>query len=33
MIASGDPKVLRDTSADPKVQEFLTRGEASVGTR
>jgi phospholipid/cholesterol/gamma-HCH transport system ATP-binding protein len=32
MIASGDPKVLRDTSPDPKVREFLTRGEASVGT-
>jgi phospholipid/cholesterol/gamma-HCH transport system ATP-binding protein len=31
MIASGDPKVLRDTSPDPKVREFLTRGEAGVG--
>jgi phospholipid/cholesterol/gamma-HCH transport system ATP-binding protein len=27
MIASGDPKVLRDTSPDAKVREFLTRGE------
>ena len=32
MIASGDPKALRDTSPDPKVREFLTRGEAGVGT-
>ena len=28
MIAHGDPRVLRDTSPDPKVREFLTRGEA-----
>jgi phospholipid/cholesterol/gamma-HCH transport system ATP-binding protein len=27
MIASGDPKLLRDESPDPKVREFLTRGE------
>jgi phospholipid/cholesterol/gamma-HCH transport system ATP-binding protein len=27
MIASGDPKWLRDKSPDPKVREFLTRGE------
>jgi phospholipid/cholesterol/gamma-HCH transport system ATP-binding protein len=27
MIASGDPKVLRDTSPDAKVREFLTHGE------
>jgi phospholipid/cholesterol/gamma-HCH transport system ATP-binding protein len=27
MIASGDPKVLRDACPDPKVREFLTRGE------
>jgi len=27
MIASGDPKWLRDESPDPKVREFLTRGE------
>jgi phospholipid/cholesterol/gamma-HCH transport system ATP-binding protein len=27
MIASGDPKALRDASPDPKVREFLTRGE------
>lgn len=32
MIASGAPKMLRDTSPDPKVREFLTRGEADVGT-
>jgi phospholipid/cholesterol/gamma-HCH transport system ATP-binding protein len=28
MIASGDPKTLRDDSKDPKVRRFLTRGEA-----
>ncbi len=27
MIAQGDPKTLRDTSKDPKVISFLTRGE------
>lgn len=27
MIAQGDPKVLRDAAPDPKVREFLTRGE------
>ena len=27
MIASGDPKVLRDECPDPKVREFLTRRE------
>ena len=27
MIAQGDPKTLRDTSEDPKVISFLTRGE------
>jgi phospholipid/cholesterol/gamma-HCH transport system ATP-binding protein len=27
MIAQGDPKLLRDTSPDPKVREFLSRGE------
>jgi phospholipid/cholesterol/gamma-HCH transport system ATP-binding protein len=27
MIAGGNPKVLRDESPDPKVREFLTRGE------
>jgi phospholipid/cholesterol/gamma-HCH transport system ATP-binding protein len=32
MIASGDPKVLRDRCPDPKVREFLTRGEADGGT-
>jgi phospholipid/cholesterol/gamma-HCH transport system ATP-binding protein len=29
MIASGDPKMLRDECPDPKVREFLTRGEFS----
>jgi phospholipid/cholesterol/gamma-HCH transport system ATP-binding protein len=28
MIASGDPKKLRDECPDPKVRNFLTRGEA-----
>jgi phospholipid/cholesterol/gamma-HCH transport system ATP-binding protein len=28
MIASGDPKVLRESCPEPKVREFLTRGEA-----
>jgi phospholipid/cholesterol/gamma-HCH transport system ATP-binding protein len=28
MIASGDPKVLLKENQDPKVQKFLTRGEA-----
>jgi phospholipid/cholesterol/gamma-HCH transport system ATP-binding protein len=32
MIASGDPKVLRDSCPDPRVREFLTRGEADGGT-
>jgi phospholipid/cholesterol/gamma-HCH transport system ATP-binding protein len=32
MIAGGDPKHLRDTSPDPKVRTFLTRGEGSVET-
>jgi phospholipid/cholesterol/gamma-HCH transport system ATP-binding protein len=32
MIASGDPKVLRDSCPEPKVREFLTRGEADGGT-
>ena len=27
MIAQGDPKALRDTSEDPRVRHFLTRGE------
>lgn len=27
MIASGDPKVLLDQSEDPRVRQFLTRGE------
>jgi phospholipid/cholesterol/gamma-HCH transport system ATP-binding protein len=31
MIARGDPKVLRESSPDPRVREFLTRGEAGVG--
>ena len=32
MIASGDPKWLRDESPDPKVRTFLTRGEVSAQT-
>ena len=32
MIASGDPKVLRESCPDPTVREFLTRGEADGGT-
>ena len=32
MVAQGDPKVLRDACPDPKVREFLTRGEAEVRT-
>jgi phospholipid/cholesterol/gamma-HCH transport system ATP-binding protein len=28
MIATGDPKVLRDDASNPKVRTFLTRGEA-----
>jgi phospholipid/cholesterol/gamma-HCH transport system ATP-binding protein len=32
MIASGDPKRLRDESPDPKVRTFLTRGEVSAQT-
>jgi phospholipid/cholesterol/gamma-HCH transport system ATP-binding protein len=29
MIATGDPKKLRDESDDPRVRNFLTRGEAN----
>jgi phospholipid/cholesterol/gamma-HCH transport system ATP-binding protein len=32
MIASGDPKQLRDSCPDPKVRTFLTRGEVSPRT-
>jgi phospholipid/cholesterol/gamma-HCH transport system ATP-binding protein len=32
MIASGDPKHLRDTSPDPKVRTFLTRGAGGAPT-
>jgi phospholipid/cholesterol/gamma-HCH transport system ATP-binding protein len=32
MIASGDPKALRDASPDPKVRTFLTRGEGHAQT-
>jgi len=28
IIASGDPKQLRDSAEDPKVRRFLTRGES-----
>lgn len=31
MIASGDPKVLLETSTNPTVRRFLTRGEAQNG--
>jgi phospholipid/cholesterol/gamma-HCH transport system ATP-binding protein len=30
MIAAGDPKKLLNESKDPRVVEFLTRGERSV---
>jgi phospholipid/cholesterol/gamma-HCH transport system ATP-binding protein len=33
MIASGDPKVLLETSTNPTVQRFLTRGEGPNGAR
>jgi phospholipid/cholesterol/gamma-HCH transport system ATP-binding protein len=29
MIATGDPRALRDRSPDPRVRRFLTRGEAA----
>jgi phospholipid/cholesterol/gamma-HCH transport system ATP-binding protein len=32
MIAGGDPKHLRDTSPDPKVRTFLTRGDVRATT-
>jgi phospholipid/cholesterol/gamma-HCH transport system ATP-binding protein len=32
MIASGDPKRLRDECPDPKVRTFLTRGDVSAQT-
>jgi phospholipid/cholesterol/gamma-HCH transport system ATP-binding protein len=32
MIASGDPKRLRDECPDPKVRAFLTRGEGGAQT-
>ncbi|MGW8272409.1 MAG: ABC transporter ATP-binding protein, partial [Thermodesulfovibrionales bacterium] len=33
MIAGGDPKKLRDESPDPKVRNFLTRGEAGLALK
>jgi phospholipid/cholesterol/gamma-HCH transport system ATP-binding protein len=27
MLAVGNPKILRDTSSEPKIRAFLTRGE------
>jgi phospholipid/cholesterol/gamma-HCH transport system ATP-binding protein len=33
MIASGDPKILLETSTDPTVHRFLTRGENNNGAR
>jgi len=32
MLAVGDPKMLRDTSPDPKIRSFLRRGEAETTT-
>jgi phospholipid/cholesterol/gamma-HCH transport system ATP-binding protein len=32
MIASGDPKQLRDECPDPKVRTFLTRGAVNTKT-
>jgi hypothetical protein len=32
MIASGDPKILRDAGPNPKVRTFLTRGAVSAQT-
>jgi phospholipid/cholesterol/gamma-HCH transport system ATP-binding protein len=32
MIASGDPKWLRDECPDPKVRTFLTRGDVNAKT-
>jgi phospholipid/cholesterol/gamma-HCH transport system ATP-binding protein len=32
-IATGDPKVLRDESPDPKVRNFLLRGELETGEK
>ena len=33
MIATGDPKILRDSSPDPRVRSFLTRGEDAQAER
>ena len=33
IIASGDPKVLRETCPDPRVREFLSRGGPGAGVR
>ena len=32
MLAVGDPKILRDTSPEPKIRAFLRRGEAETTT-
>jgi len=32
MLAVGDPKILRDTSPEPKIRSFLRRGEAETTT-
>ena len=32
MLAVGNPKTLRDTSPEPKIQAFLRRGEADATT-
>ncbi|HET7536988.1 MAG TPA: hypothetical protein VFJ90_11070, partial [Candidatus Didemnitutus sp.] len=33
VVAEGDPRVLRDKSEDPRVQEFLNRREEQVGQK
>ncbi len=33
MIASGDPKILLERSGDPRVRDFLTRGEGAQAAR
>jgi len=32
MLAVGNPKTLRDTSPEPKIRAFLSRGEADTTT-
>ena len=33
MLAVGNPKTLRDQSANPKIRTFLTRGEIASATK